>query len=105
MRRARSILAVPGSNARMIEKALASNADLAFLDLEDAVAPSEKDTARTRVVSSLRDLDWRGKPRAVRINALDSPHCYRDLVDIVEAAGDVIDLIIVPKVDSPNDVA
>jgi citrate lyase subunit beta/citryl-CoA lyase len=104
MRVERSELAVPASNPRMIEKALASAADVAFLDLEDAVAPSEKPGARAHVIAALRDMDWRGKPRAFRINALDTPYCYRDLVEIVEAAGDRIDLVVVPKVNRPEDV-
>jgi citrate lyase subunit beta/citryl-CoA lyase len=105
MARARSILAVPGSNQRMIDKALASDADIAFLDLEDAVAPNAKEEARARVAAAISALDWRGKPRAFRINGLDSAHCYRDLAEIVEAAGDRIDLIIVPKVQNAGDVA
>jgi citrate lyase beta subunit len=104
MRIERSELAVPASNPRMIDKALASAADVAFLDLEDAVAPAEKASARAHVVAALRDRDWRGKPRAFRINALDTPFCYRDLVEIVETAGDRLDLVVVPKVNRPEDV-
>jgi citrate lyase subunit beta/citryl-CoA lyase len=88
----------------MIEKALASDADVVFLDLEDAVAPSEKTSARGNVIDALRDLDWRGKPRAFRINGLDTPDCYRDLVDVVESAGDRVDLVVVPKVNRAEDV-
>jgi citrate lyase beta subunit len=105
MRIARSELAVPASNPRMIDKALVSAADVAFLDLEDAVAPTEKTSARANVIAALRDKDWHGKPRAMRINALDTPYCYRDLVEVVEAAGDRLDLIIVPKVNRPEDVS
>ncbi len=104
MRPERSVLAVPASNPRMIDKALASDADVAFLDLEDAVAPSEKAQARTQVIAALRDKDWRGKPGAYRINALDTPFCYRDLIEVVEAAGDRLDLVVVPKVNRPEDV-
>lgn len=104
MRIERSELAVPASNPRMIDKALAAAADVAFLDLEDAVAPPEKQRARTQVINALRDKDWQGKPRAFRINALDTSYCYRDLVEIVEAAGDLVDLIVVPKVNRPEDV-
>jgi citrate lyase subunit beta/citryl-CoA lyase len=88
----------------MIDKGLASDADIVFLDLEDAVAPLEKAPARTSVIAALREKDWRGKPRAFRINALDTPYCYRDLVEIVEAGGDRVDLVIVPKVNRPEDV-
>lgn len=104
VRSERSELAVPGSNRRMIEKALASEADIAFLDLEDAVAPSEKARARELVIAAIRGDDWQDKPRAFRINGLDTEYCYRDLVDVVEAAGDRLDLIVVPKVQRPEDV-
>ncbi|MEA2514633.1 MAG: malyl-CoA/(S)-citramalyl-CoA lyase [Thermomicrobiales bacterium] len=104
MRTERSELAVPASNPRMIDKALASDADVAFLDLEDAVAPSEKPHARAHVIAALRDKDWKGKPGAYRINALDSPFCYRDLIEVVEAAGDRLDFVVVPKVNRPEDV-
>ena len=104
MRIERSELAVPASNPRMIDKGLASDADVVFLDLEDAVAPSQKAQARANAIAAFRDQDWRGKPRAYRINALDSPFCYRDLVEVVEAAGDRVELVIVPKVNRPEDV-
>jgi malyl-CoA/(S)-citramalyl-CoA lyase len=79
----RSELAVPASNPRMIDKALASEADVAFLDLEDAVAASEKAQARAHVIAALREKNWRGKPPAYRINALDTSFCYRDLIEVV----------------------
>jgi citrate lyase beta subunit len=104
IRSERSELAVPASNPRMIEKALASDADVAFLDLEDAVAPSEKVSARAQAIAVVRDADWAGKPPAFRINALDTHYCYRDLVDVVEAAGERLELIVVPKVQRPEDV-
>jgi citrate lyase subunit beta/citryl-CoA lyase len=88
----------------MIEKAAASDADMGFLDLEDAVAPGEKAAARAAVVAAFRDLDWRGKPRAYRVNGLDTPFFYRDLIDVLEQAHDLIDVVIVPKVERPEDV-
>ena len=97
-------MSTPAANPAMIEKALASAADVAFLDLEDSVAPSAKAEARGHVIRAVREADWGGKPRAFRMNALDTPYFYRDLVDIVEACGDRLDLIIVPKVDRPADV-
>jgi citrate lyase beta subunit len=100
----RSELAVPASNPRMIDKALASAADAVFLDLEDAVAPAAKPAARAMVIAALRDKDWQGKRRAMRINALDTSYCYRDLVEIVEAAGEHLDLVVVPKANGPEDV-
>ena len=100
----RSVLAVPASNAKMVEKALASDADGVFLDLEDAVAPGNKVGARGDVVRAIRDLDWRGKPVLYRINALDTPYFYRDLIEVVEGAGDALDAVMVPKINRPEDL-
>jgi citrate lyase subunit beta/citryl-CoA lyase len=104
MRPERSELAVPASNWRMIEKALASAADVTFLDLEDAVAPEEKAAARANVIRAVRDLNWQGKPRNFRVNGLETPFFYRDLIEIAEEVGDRLDLVIVPKVDRPEDI-
>jgi citrate lyase beta subunit len=101
---ARSLLAVPASNRRMVEKALASEADAVFLDLEDAVAPEKKAGAREDVARALSDLDWDGRPTLFRINALDTRWFYRDVVEVVEAAGDALDAILVPKVNRPEDL-
>jgi citrate lyase subunit beta/citryl-CoA lyase len=103
-RPSRSILSVPGSSERMIEKGLASAADIAFLDLEDAVTPAAKPEARALVINALNHADWGTKPRAVRINAVGTPWFVRDVVDLVEQAGKNLDLLIVPKVDSIGDV-
>jgi citrate lyase beta subunit len=100
----RSELAVPASRPDMIAKAVASAADVVFLDLEDAVAPDQKTEARQHVVRAVRELDWSAKPRTYRVNGLDTPFFYRDLIDVVEAAGDRLDLVIVPKVNRPADV-
>jgi citrate lyase subunit beta/citryl-CoA lyase len=102
----RSELAVPGSNPAFIEKAAAGPADYVFLDLEDAVAPPEKDQARKNVVAALRDLDWaaRGITVSVRVNGLDTPYMYRDVIDVMEQAGDRVDTILVPKVGTPADL-
>jgi citrate lyase subunit beta/citryl-CoA lyase len=100
----RSVLAVPGTNPRMHARAAAAGADLVFLDLEDAVAPSEKEASRALVAQSLRTLAWGRTTRAFRINALDTPWWYRDLIEVVEAAGDALDCVIVPKVNRPEDV-
>ena len=104
MRLERSELAVPASNWRMIERASSSDADLAFLDLEDAVAPDAKADARGNVVRAYSELNWLGKPRVFRMNALDTPFFYRDLIEIVESAPDSIDMILVPKVNRPEDI-
>ena len=102
----RSELAVPGSNPALFEKALNSAVDYVFLDLEDAVAPGDKEQARINVIQALRDLDWRGagKTISVRINGLDTHYMYRDVVDLMEQAGDRLDTILIPKVGVPADV-
>jgi malyl-CoA/(S)-citramalyl-CoA lyase len=100
----RSELAVPGSSWRMIRKAPGLGADVVFLDLEDAVAPQDKVEARHNVIKALRELDWSGSTISVRINGLDTPWCYRDVVDVVEQAGDCLDMLLVPKVGSGEDV-
>ncbi len=100
----RSELAVPGSNLRMLEKAPAAGADVVFLDLEDAVAPDDKEQARRNVIEALNELDWSGCSVSVRINGLDTHYCYRDIVDVVEQAGDKLDTILIPKVGTPSDI-
>ncbi len=100
----RSELAVPGSQPQFFDKAAKGPADIVFLDLEDAVAPDEKDKARKNIVEGLNTLDWRGKTLSVRINGLDTHYMYRDVVDVVEQAGDKLDLIMIPKVGAAADV-
>jgi citrate lyase subunit beta/citryl-CoA lyase len=104
MKVARSLLAVPATRRKMAEKALASAADAVFLDLEDAVAPESKPAARGDVVSALQELDWRGRPTVFRANALDTPYFYRDLIEVVEQAGDSLDAVMIPKVNRPEDL-
>ena len=102
----RSELAVPGSSPKMFEKALNSDADYIFLDLEDAVSPNDKVAARQNVIKALKEIDWRGKGKtiSVRINSLDTHFMYRDVVDIAEEAGDKIDTILIPKAGMASDV-
>jgi malyl-CoA/(S)-citramalyl-CoA lyase len=102
----RSELAVPGSQPGMFRKALESEADYVFLDLEDAVAPADKVQARLNVIAALHEHDWRerGKTMAVRINGIDTHYMYRDVVDVVEQAGDRLDVVLIPKVGVPADV-
>ena len=102
----RSELAVPGSSPKMFEKALNSDADYVFLDLEDAVSPNDKVAARANVVKALNDINWRdkGKTISVRINSLDTHYMYSDLVELVEQAGKNIDTILVPKAGTASDV-
>ncbi len=100
----RSELAVPGSQPQLFEKAAKGPADIIFLDLEDAVAPDEKEKARKNIVDGLNTLDWRGKTLSVRINGLDTHYMYRDVVDVVEQAGDKLQLIMIPKVGTAADI-
>ena len=100
----RSELAVPGTNLRAMEKAAGLDADVVFLDLEDAVAPADKEQARANVTDALGAHDWSRTAVSVRVNGLDTHWCYRDIVDVVEARGEVLDTVLVPKVGSPSDV-
>ncbi len=100
----RSELAVPGSVTKFFEKAAAGPADIIFLDLEDAVAPGDKEDARKNVIEALNDIDWHGKTMSVRVNGLDTHWMYRDVIDVVEQAGAKLDLMMVPKVGTPEDV-
>ncbi|MBH43988.1 MAG: CoA ester lyase [Gammaproteobacteria bacterium] len=102
----RSELAVPGSSPKMFDKALNSDADYVFLDLEDAVAPNDKVTARENVIKSLKEMDWRskGKTISVRINGLDTHYMYKDVIELMTEAGEYIDTILIPKVGVRDDV-
>jgi citrate lyase beta subunit len=100
----RSTLYVPASRPNMIEKAAASDADAVCIDLEDAVAVDEKPASRANVVRAFRELDFGRKLKAFRINGLDTPFAYRDLIEVVEAAGDRIDVVMMPKANLPQDV-
>jgi malyl-CoA/(S)-citramalyl-CoA lyase len=100
----RSELAVPGSQPQFFEKAAKGAADIIFLDLEDAVAPDEKEKARKNIIAGLNDVDWRGKTLSLRINGLDTHYMYRDVVDVVEQAGSKLHLIMIPKVGTAADV-
>ncbi len=100
----RSVLIVPGSNPNMIAKAAAADADAICIDLEDAVAPDAKETSRGNVVDALTTLDFGAKLRCYRINGLDTEFAYRDLIDVLEPAGHAVDIVIVPKVNGPDDI-
>ncbi|MGB0921172.1 MAG: HpcH/HpaI aldolase/citrate lyase family protein [Alphaproteobacteria bacterium] len=97
-------LSVPGSRPEMFEKAAKGDADVIFLDCEDAVAPDDKAQARKNIIEGLNDIDWGDKTISVRINGLDTHYCYRDVVDIVEQGGERLDLIMIPKVGNAKDV-
>jgi malyl-CoA/(S)-citramalyl-CoA lyase len=99
----RSELAVPGSNPAIFEKAAKSAADIVFLDLEDAVAPDDKEQARKNIIQALNEMDWGTKTMMVRINGLDTHYMYRDVVDVMENCPR-LDMILIPKVGVPQDV-
>ena len=99
----RSELAVPGSNPSLFEKAAKGAADIIFLDLEDAVAPDDKEQARKNIVQGLNEIDWGSKTMMIRINGLDTHYAYRDVVDVVENCPR-LDMILIPKTGVPQDV-
>ncbi|MDQ1710785.1 MAG: citrate lyase subunit beta / citryl-CoA lyase [Frankiaceae bacterium] len=100
----RSNLAVPGSSPKMLGKAQGLAADQVFLDLEDSVAPLAKEEARANVVAALNDGDWGGKVRTVRVNDLTTKWTYRDVITVVEGAGQNLDAIMLPKVQTAEQV-
>src|SRR3954451_10820473 len=95
----RSCHATPGSNEKMLGKAPGLGADQVFLDLEDSVSPLEKEAARGKVVNAIKNQDWGETVVCVRVNAWDTEWTYRDVVTVVENAGDRLDEIMLPKVE------
>ncbi len=104
MKPCRSILSVPGHVEKMHAKACQSNADVIMLDLEDSVPVDAKPDAPGVVIKSIQTLDWGRKILTVRINSLDTPFAYRDLISIAEAAGDRINSVVLPKTDHSGDI-
>ncbi|HYL52182.1 MAG TPA: CoA ester lyase [Acidimicrobiia bacterium] len=100
----RSCLSVPGSSEKMLAKAPGLGADMVFLDLEDAVAPLEKPAARAKVVKAINELDWGDTVLCVRVNAWDTEWTYRDVIEVVEGAGERLDELMLPKVQNAGDV-
>jgi malyl-CoA/(S)-citramalyl-CoA lyase len=94
----------PGSRTALFEKMAASEADVINLDLEDSVAPSDKDPARANIIKATHDVDWGKKTLSVRINGLDTPYWYRDVVDLLEQSSERLDIIMIPKVGCAADV-
>lgn len=94
----------PASNTKLFAKMAASAADVINIDLEDSVAPSDKDMARANAIEAINTVDWGNKTLSVRINSLDTPYWYRDVVDLLEQAGDRLDQIMIPKVGCAEDV-
>jgi citrate lyase subunit beta/citryl-CoA lyase len=100
----RSCLSVPGSSPKMLSKAPGLPADEVFVDLEDSVAPLAKEEARGNVIQALKEGDWTGKTVVVRVNAVHTKWCYRDVIEVVENAGQFMDCVMIPKVEHASDV-
>ena len=94
----------PGSRVSLFEKMAGSAADVINLDLEDSVAPSDKDQARENIISATHEVEWNNKTLSVRINSLDTPYWYRDVIDLLEKASNRLDQIMIPKVGNAADV-
>ena len=94
----------PGSRPALFAKMAASAADGVNLDLEDSVPPADKPQARANIIAAISGVDWGRKTLSVRINALDTPYWYRDVVDLLEQAGPRLDLLMIPKVGCAADV-
>ncbi|WP_347139882.1 L-malyl-CoA/beta-methylmalyl-CoA lyase [Paracoccus sp. SSK6] len=94
----------PGSRDSLFEKMAKSAADVINLDLEDSVAPGDKDRARANIIQAIGDIDWGDKTLSVRINGLDTPFWYRDVVDLLEQAGERLDQIMIPKAGCASDI-
>jgi malyl-CoA/(S)-citramalyl-CoA lyase len=100
----RSKLFVPGSRTALFEKAAAGEADVVCLDLEDSVAPDNKEKARDDIIAALNEVDWKDKLVTARINGLDTHWCYRDVLALVEQGGESLDAIMIPKVGNSGDI-
>ena len=100
----RSCLSVPGSSPKMLSKAPGLPADEVFMDLEDSVAPGAKEEARANIVQAVKEGDWTGKSVVVRVNGVYTKWCYRDVIEVVENAGQFIDCLMIPKVEHASDV-
>src|ERR671915_459550 len=100
----RSCLSVPGSSPKMLSKAPDLPADEVFMDLEDSVAPLAKEAARDTVVQALKEGDWTGKTVVVRVNGVYTKWCAHDILHVVENAGEYVDCVMIPKVESASDV-
>src|SRR5690242_14799468 len=98
------MLFVPASRWDMIGKAAASAADAVCIDLEDSVAVEGKPAARAQAARAFRELDFGTRIRMLRINGLETPFAYRDVIEVVEAAGERIDVVMLPKANAPHDV-
>ena len=94
----------PGSRPELFEKMAASAADVINLDLEDSVAPADKDKARANIIAATHDIDWGNKYLSVRINGLDTPYWYKDVVELLEKGSERLDQIMIPMVGEAADI-
>jgi len=100
----RSCLSVPGSSPKMLAKAPGLPADEVFMDLEDSVAPGAKEEARGNVIQAVKEGDFSGKTLVVRVNDVSTKWCYRDVIEVVENAGQFVDCLMIPKVQDASQV-
>jgi len=100
----RSQLGIPGNESQLVDEAIESDADEVFIDLEDSLAPSEKNAARKELIRTIEEHDWDEKTLTYRINGTDTRWWHNDIIDVIEAVGMAIDTLIVPKVESPSDI-
>lgn len=100
----RSQLGIPGNESQLVAEAIESEADEIFFDLEDSLAPGEKDPARSELIAAIKDHDWSGKRLSYRINGTNTRWWHTDIIDVITAVGGEIDTLIVPKVRTPSDV-
>src|SRR2546422_10427630 len=100
----RSCFWVPGSAPKMLAKAPGLPGDEVFMDLEDSVAPGAKEEARANVIQALKEGDWTGKTAVVRVNGVSTRWCYRDVIEVVENAGQYLDCLMIPKVEYGTEV-
>jgi citrate lyase subunit beta/citryl-CoA lyase len=100
----RSVYVLPATDWPLLQAAAGCRADLVLMDLDDLVAPEDKVPARANVIRSLKEINWGSRALGFRMNALTTPWAYRDLVEVVEAAGEAVHVVVVPKVDRPEDV-
>ena len=100
----RSPLILPATDWQALEQAVSTDADLIVIDLDDLVAPEHKVKARLNAIKALTEINWESRPKAIRINALNTPYAYLDLTEIVCKAGQSLELMLIPKVDRVEDV-
>src|SRR5256885_10108645 len=103
LRPRRSCLSVPGSSPKMLAKAPGLPADEVFMDLEDSVAPGAKEEARGNIVQAVKEGDWTGKTVVVRVNGVDTKGGYRDVIQVLENAGQLVDRLMHPQVEDAYD--